>query len=83
VRRACSRPKLDREGGATNSPTEVDRVRRSRCPSGHEPITSQGTARGRFARANKRRHLNAAEMAAREMAGTVARGRALPLCADC
>src|SRR3954466_5136710 len=32
-------------------------------------MTSQGTARGRFARAIKRRHLNAAEIAAREMGG--------------
>jgi hypothetical protein len=32
-------------------------------------MTSQGTARGRFARAIRRRHLNAAEMAAREMGG--------------
>ena len=30
-------------------------------------MTSQGTARGRFARAIQRRHWNAAEMAAREM----------------
>jgi hypothetical protein len=32
-------------------------------------MTSQGTAHGRFQRAIKRRHLNAAEMAAREMGG--------------
>lgn len=32
-------------------------------------MTSQGTAHGRFARAIRRGHLNAAEMAAREMGG--------------
>jgi hypothetical protein len=32
-------------------------------------MTSQGTAHGRFQRAIKRRHLNAAEMAARELGG--------------
>jgi hypothetical protein len=32
-------------------------------------MTSQGTAQGRFQRAIKRRHLNAAEMAARELGG--------------
>jgi hypothetical protein len=32
-------------------------------------MTSQGTAHGRFQRAIQRRHLNAAEMAAREMGG--------------
>jgi hypothetical protein len=32
-------------------------------------MTSQGTAHGRFQRAIERRHLNAAEMAAREMGG--------------
>jgi hypothetical protein len=32
-------------------------------------MTSQGTARGRFKRAINRRHLQAAEMAAREMGG--------------
>jgi hypothetical protein len=32
-------------------------------------MTSQGTAHGRFQRAIQRRHLNAAEMAAREIGG--------------
>jgi hypothetical protein len=32
-------------------------------------MTSQGTARGRFGRAIHRRHVQAAEMAAREMGG--------------
>jgi hypothetical protein len=32
-------------------------------------MTSQGTAHGRFQRAIQRRHLNAAEMAARELGG--------------
>jgi hypothetical protein len=43
-------------------------------------MTSQGPARGRFARAIKRRHLNAAEMAAREMGG-LSLEDALSLCA--
>jgi hypothetical protein len=34
-------------------------------------MTSQGTAHGRFQRAINRRHVQAAEMAAREMGGTV------------
>jgi hypothetical protein len=42
-------------------------------------MTSQGTAHGRFARAIKRRHLNAAEMAAREMGG-LSLADALMLC---
>jgi hypothetical protein len=42
-------------------------------------MTSQGTARGRFQRAIKRRHLNAAEMAAREMGG-LSLDDALSLC---
>jgi hypothetical protein len=43
-------------------------------------MTSQGTAHGRFQRAIKRRHLNAAEMAAREM-GRLSLEDALSLCA--
>jgi hypothetical protein len=41
----------------------------SRRPSGHQTMTSQGSAHGRFQRAIKRRHLLAAEMAARELGG--------------
>jgi hypothetical protein len=41
-------------------------------------MTSQGTAHGRFQRAIHRRHLNAAEMAAREM-GNVSLANALAL----
>jgi hypothetical protein len=43
-------------------------------------MTSQGTARGRFARAVRRGHLHAAEMAAREMGG-LSLEDALSLCA--
>jgi hypothetical protein len=43
-------------------------------------MTSQGTARGRFGRAIQRRHLDAAEMAAREM-GELSLEDALSLCA--
>jgi hypothetical protein len=43
-------------------------------------MTSQGTARGRFQRAIQRRHLTAAEMAAREM-GELSLEDALSLCA--
>jgi hypothetical protein len=43
-------------------------------------MTSQGTAHGRFQRAIKRRRLNAAEMAAREMGG-LSLEEALSLCA--
>jgi hypothetical protein len=42
-------------------------------------MTSQGTAHGRFQRAIQRRHLNAAEMAAREMGG-LSLEEALSLC---
>jgi hypothetical protein len=42
-------------------------------------MTSQGTAHGRFQRAIQRRHLNAAEMAAREMGG-LSLDDALSLC---
>ncbi len=42
-------------------------------------MTSQGTAHGRFQRAIHRRHLNAAEMAAREMGG-LSLSDALALC---
>jgi hypothetical protein len=42
-------------------------------------MTSQGTARGRFGRAIQRRHLNAEEMAAREMGG-LSLDDALSLC---
>jgi hypothetical protein len=42
-------------------------------------MTSQGTARGRFGRAIQRRHLTAAEMAAREMGG-LSLDDALSLC---
>ena len=40
-----------------------------RRPSGIETMTSQGTARGRFQRAIHRRHVQNAEVAAREMGG--------------
>jgi hypothetical protein len=43
-------------------------------------MTSQGTAHGRFQRAIRRRHLTAAEMAAREMGG-LSLEDALSLCA--
>ena len=43
-------------------------------------MTSRGTAHGRFTRALARRHLNAAEMAAREMGG-LSLEEALSLCA--
>lgn len=42
-------------------------------------MTSQGTAHGRFQRAIQRRHLSAAEMAAREMGG-LSPDDALSLC---
>jgi hypothetical protein len=42
-------------------------------------MTSQGTPRGRFQRAIQRRHLNAAEIAAREMGG-LSLDDALSLC---
>jgi hypothetical protein len=42
-------------------------------------MTSQGTARGRFQRAIHRRHVQAAEMAAREM-GALSLADALLLC---
>jgi hypothetical protein len=42
-------------------------------------MTSQGTAHGRFARAIQRRHVQAAEMAAREMGG-LSLADALALC---
>jgi len=42
-------------------------------------MTSQGTAQGRFGRAIHRRHVQAAEMAAREMGG-LALADALMLC---
>ena len=42
-------------------------------------MTSQGTAHGRFQRAIHRRHVQAAEMAAREMGG-LSLADALPLC---
>src|SRR5205809_3176307 len=42
-------------------------------------MTSQGTARGRFGRAIHRRHVQAAEMAAREMGG-LSLADALMLC---
>jgi hypothetical protein len=42
-------------------------------------MTSQGTARGRFQRAIHRRHVQAAEMAAREMGG-LSLADALALC---
>ena len=42
-------------------------------------MTSQGTPRGRFGRAIHRRHLDAAEMAAREMGG-LSLAAALLLC---
>ena len=42
-------------------------------------MTSQGTARGRFQRAIHRRHVQAAEMAAREMGG-LSLADALSLC---
>jgi hypothetical protein len=38
-------------------------------PQRSKTMTSQGTPQGRFQRAIQRRHLNAAEMAAREMGG--------------
>jgi hypothetical protein len=44
-------------------------VSRRRSPSGYHRMTSQGTAHGRFQRAIHRRHVQAAEMAAREMGG--------------
>jgi hypothetical protein len=43
-------------------------------------MTSHGTAHGRFQRAIQRRHLNAAEMAAREMGGGLSLEEALSLC---
>jgi len=49
-------------------------------PQRHHTMTSQGTAHGRFTRALARRHLNAAEMAAREMGG-LSLEEALSLCA--
>jgi hypothetical protein len=42
-------------------------------------MTSQGTPRGRFGRTIERRHLNAAEMAARAMGG-LSLADALSLC---
>ena len=50
-----------------------------RRPSGHQMMTSQGTAHGRFQRAIHRRHVQAAEMAAREMGG-LSLADALSLC---
>jgi len=44
-------------------------VRFGRGPSGVETMTSQGTPRGRFQRAIHSRHVQNAEMAAREMGG--------------
>jgi hypothetical protein len=40
-----------------------------RCRSGHHTMTSQGTPHGRFQRAIHARHVQNAEMAAREMGG--------------
>jgi len=45
-------------------------------PQRHHSMTSQGTAHGRFQRAIHRRHVQAAEMAAREMGGLSLRRRA-------
>ncbi len=55
------------------------RLTSSRCPSGVENMTSQGTAHGRFQRAIRRRHLLAAEMAAREL-GVLSLADALKFC---
>jgi heme-degrading monooxygenase HmoA len=49
-------------------------------PQRHHTMTSQGTAHGRFQRAIQRRHLMAAEMAARVMGG-LSLEEALSLCA--
>lgn len=49
-------------------------------PQRHPTMTSQGTARGRFQRAIHARHLQNAEMAAREMGG-LSLADALLLCA--
>jgi hypothetical protein len=43
-------------------------------------MTSQGNAHRRFQRAIRRRHLNAAEMAAQEMGGGLSLDDALSLC---
>jgi hypothetical protein len=42
---------------------------RAVAPAAIQMMTSQGTAHGRFQRAIHRRHVQAAEMAAREMGG--------------
>jgi hypothetical protein len=44
-------------------------VRIGRLPQRHPPMTSQGSARGRFQRAIHARHIQNAEIAAREMGG--------------
>ena len=49
------------------------------APAAIQPMTSQCTAHGRFQRAIQRRHVQAAEMAAREMGG-LSLADALMLC---
>lgn len=75
--------RIHAEKSKAPSPGKTGRVERlsSAKPSPQRPseMTSQGTAHGRFHRAIHRRHVQAAEMAAREMGG-LSLADALSLC---
>ena len=62
--------RLSRRGRSRSRPFCFLQVRIAEpSPRRHQPMTSQGTAHGRFQRAIHRRHVQAAEMAAHEMGG--------------
>ena len=64
------RPDVDYESGVAQlvRKTETSSSAPAVAPA-LKPMTSQGTPHGRFQRAIHRRHVQAAEMAAREMGG--------------